>query len=275
MTSHLRTAIGSSGALLLLLLGLGSEPARGDQWISYIGGGVDRIDEGEWRVRRGQVLFRQLGGALVSAPARDVDLATSTFLTWQLNGRRGTPPRVPLALSEAPKQPSAQGSPAACVPALVSALVGSETLEVVTEGKPETIHIACLDSPETQHRLPQIAWFGRAALGWLQVVVTPGDEICLTEEIPSQTDGDGHRIVHVTRADGRDYAGEAIAGGFGLLRTETCSRSTHYRKLEDQAIAQAKGFWGPKAEKAALAALSHTGAADSGPPPRRRASGGG
>ena len=254
----------------LLLLCSTAVAARADQWISYIGGGVERIDEGAWSVRRGQVLFRQLGGTLVSAPACDVDLATSTFITWQINGRRGTPPRVSLANTG-----KSEELPAECSPARVVSHVGSETLEVLVDGKSQTIHIACLDTPEMQHEMPQVAWFGRAALSWLQLVVRPGDEICLTEESPPQVDGEGHRIVLVTRADGRDYTGAAISGGYGLLRAESCGRAEHYRGLENEAIARQRGLWGAKAENAAVAAVSHGAATSSGPPPRRRASGGG
>lgn len=260
-------------ALAALVFSLGPGAVLADQWLVYTGGGIETIAEKGWKERRGQVLFTQRGGTLVSVPFDDVDLAASAFITWQMNGRRRMPPRTKVSGS-APSEGAETAAP--CVDARVVALRGGETLEVAVGTERETIHLACLDAPETRHhRFPQIAWFGRAAVSWLEFEIQRGDRVCLTEHSPQLRDGDGHRILYVSSAEGRDYTGAVIAGGLGVLRPGPCSRAAEYSALEESAIAQGRGLWGARAEQAALAAVSHNGAVSSGPPPRRRRTGGG
>jgi hypothetical protein len=204
-------------------------PGSADEWLVYLGGGLEPI-EGAWAERRGQVIFTKLGGTLVSVPFHEVDLAASAIITWQLGGRRRLPPRpaLPEVPSDAPASP-----PPPCIGARVLALPSAETIEVMIGEEPETVHIA---------------WPVR--------------------------DGQGHRIVYVKLADGRDYAAGVIAGGLGLLRPELCGRAARYRALEDRAIAGQAGLWGQMSARAAFAAASHTVAVGAGPGPPRRAGGG-
>ncbi len=255
----------------VLAVALGAAPGFADQWLVYVGGGVESIADKGWTERRGQVLFTQRGGTLVSVPFDDVDLATSAFVTWQMSGRRRLPPRAPVPT--APPETRA-GSEAPCTAARVLALRGGETLDVAVGETAETVHLACLDTPETRHRSPQLAWFGRAALSWMEVEIKPGARVCLTEHEPPLRDGDGHRILYVSSASGRDYVAAVIENGLGLLRLGPCGRAAEYSALEGRAIAEERGLWGPRAESPALAALSHSGGAASGPPPPRPRSGG-
>ncbi len=260
--------------VLMLTMALPAPPpAAADQWLVYIGGGLESIADKGWKERRGQVLFTQRNGTLVSVPFDQVDLATSAFVTFQLNGRRLMPPRTAVPSSATVTDPS---EPAPCLEARVVALRGSETLEVRIGDQNETVHLACLDAPETDHRFPQLAWFGRAAHSWMQIEIREGTELCLVEHTPSLRDGAGHRIVYVSSTRGRDYTAAAIGGGYGVLRAGDCSRAAQYSLLEGDAIAEERGLWGHRAESAAVAAVSSGVATSAGPPPRRpRRSGGG
>jgi endonuclease YncB( thermonuclease family) len=172
---------------------------------------------------------------------------------------------------------AAEGEETPCVKATVLAMVGSETFEVTTGTEHESVHIACLDAPETRHRFAELGWFGRATLSAMQTEVRQGDEVCLSEHSPPQRDLEGHRIVYVTLADGKDYAAGVIGSGLGLLRPGPCGRAVAYRTLEDRAIAQGRGLWGPRAERAAFAAAGNSiaiGAGGGGAPPPRRVGGG-
>lgn len=253
-------------------------PAAADDWLVYLGGGLEPI-EGGWEQRQGRVLFHKLGGTLVSIPATDVDLPTSAFITYQLNGRREAPPRAP-----APKpgpavenQATEDGEPRVCVNGRIKELVDGETLVVETAGVTETIHVACLDAPDTRHRFAELGWFGRAAMSSLELGLRKSGEVCLAETLPPRRDKQGHRIVYVVLASGKDFAAEMIKGGLGLLRLGPCERAAAYRRLEDRAIANQAGLWGEMSEKAAFAAASKTvviGAGGAGPPPPRRIGGG-
>jgi endonuclease YncB( thermonuclease family) len=237
-----------------------------DEWLVYIGGGLEAV-EGGWEERDGRVLFTMRGGTLVSVPFQDVDLPTSAFITWQLGGRRKAPPRaaVPQADPEAGADPAPD-----CIGARVIAVNSSETLEVAVGEERETIHLACLDAPETQHQFAELAWFGRATLSAVQMAVKPGAEVCLTELTPPVRDKADHRIVWVSLADGRDYTEAVIFDGLGLLRPGLCDRGAHLRRLEDRAIAEQRGLWGPMSQKAAFQAAMSGPAVSAGPAPARR-----
>jgi endonuclease YncB( thermonuclease family) len=255
---------------LLLFLAI-SSAASSDQWLIYLGEGMTSI-EGGWTEKRGQILFTSRGGVLVSVPAHDVDLPASSFITWQLDGRLRTPPRASL-----PEPYEKTEVEAPCKAAKLLRLVNSETMEVTSASGSEVVHLACFDAPDAQHRLAELAWFGRAAFSAMEIEVGPGSEVCVTEHSPARRDREGHRIVHVTLPDGRDYAEVAIANGFGMLRPGSCDRASRYRGIEDRAIAGQRGLWGARAERAALAAVGHSIAVDTGPGaslPRRRSGGG-
>jgi endonuclease YncB( thermonuclease family) len=263
----------SSAALALWLLSFGpAGRAWADQWLVYMGGDVASIEEG-WTERRGQVLFNSRSGSLLSVPAHDVDLAASSFITWQLDGRMRKPPRASLSPTE--DAPEGQRP---CTPGRLMRHVSSETLEVETEAGRELVHLACLDTPETGHRLAELSWFGRASLNWMQIEARTGESICLTEHEPARRDAEGHRVLYVRLSDGRDYTAAAIASGYGLVRPGLCDRAAAYRAIEDRAIEAERGLWGARAEQAALAAVGHSVGIDSGVssalPPRRRSGGG-
>ena len=249
-------------AVAAFVCGLMAAPGSADEWLVYLGGGLEPI-EGGWTEQRGQVMFRKTGGMLVSVPYPEVDLATSAFISWQLGGRTAPPPRASLPESE-PEADAAPGSP--CVPARVLGLQGSETFDVAVGETREIVHVACLDAPETEHKFQELGWFGRAALGAVEAELRKSNEVCLTEQVPPQRDRQGHRIVYVTLTGGRDFTAEAIAAGFGLLRTAACQRAAHYRRLEDRAIDKERGLWGAVSARAAFAAASHSIAVGAGPP---------
>ncbi len=263
----LRRVLGLAG----LLLGLSVGPvAAADEWLVYIGAGLEAI-EGGWEERRGQVMFRLRGGTLVSVPYADVDLPASAIVTWQLSGRRRVPPRAELP--DAP--PAPEGALPPCVAARVVGLRSGEALEVSDGKRRELVHPACLDAPETQHKYPQLGWFGRATLSAVELAVPPGARVCLTEQSPPKRDSEGHRVVFVTLADGRDYTAEVIGGGLGLLRPASCAKAAHYRRIEDRAIAKQRGLWGTMSTQAAFAAADLAVSVVGGPPPPRRSAGGG
>jgi endonuclease YncB( thermonuclease family) len=252
--------------------------AVADDWLVYVGGGLEPVEDG-WAERRGQVVFTQRGGTLVSVAYPDVDLAASAFITWQLNGRRQVPPRAVLPRepgAPATGQPRPEERSATCEPARILGLRGTETLVVAGGETQETVHVACLDAPETGHKFPELGWFGRTTLSAVQLDVRAGQSICLAELDPPQSDNEGHRIVYVTLADGDDYAAKLIGDGLGMLRSGSCSRAADYRHLEDRAIAELRGLWGPMGQPAAMAAIRQADAVGGGPaPPRARATGGG
>ena len=248
-----------------------TQPGLADEWLVYIGGGMEAV-EGGWEERQGRVLFTMRGGTLVSVPFQDVDLPTSAFITWQLGGRRDVPPRAALQPLEAEPDTEPAGP---CIAARVIAVNTGETLEVDVDGKRETIHLACLDAPETQHQFAELAWFGRTTLSAVQMAVKPGSEICLTELSPPVRDKADHRIVWVRLADGRDFTEAVIFDGLGLLRPGLCDRARHLRRLEDRAIAEQRGLWGAMSQKAAFKAAMSGPAVSAGPAPARRSRSGG
>ena len=257
-------------ALAAVLLSLFVAPAAAaDEWLVYIGAGLEAI-EGGWEERRGQVLFRLRGGTLVSVPYADVDLPASAVVTWQLGGRREAPPR-PALPKELPAEP-AERPP--CVPARVVSLRSGETLQISDGKTREIVHLACLDAPETRHKYPELGWFGRATLSAVELAVPPGSHICVTEQTPPKRDAEGHRVVYVNLADGRDYTAEVIAGGLGLLRPAGCPRAAEYRRMEDRAIARQRGLWGTMSAQAAFKAANLAVSVGGGPAPPRQRGGG-
>ena len=235
--------------------------ATADEWLVYIGGGIQDI-EGGWEERGRTVVFTLRGGTLASVPFEDVDLPTSAFITWQLGGRRQPPPRAPLPEVEAETESLAAPE---CIEARVKEVQSGETLKVVVAGEAETIHLACLDAPEVAHQFPELAWFGRATLSAIEMAVKPGAEICLVEQTPERRDRAGHRIVDVKLADGRDYAEAVIYDGLGILRPGRCPRARHLRQLEDRAIQEQRGLWGSMSQRAAFQAVMSGPAVDAGP----------
>ena len=168
-------------------------------WLVLVDGGVEAIDGG-WSEKSGRVAFTRLGGTLTSMRADDVDLATSSFVTWQLDGRRQPPPRAPLEkvtpLPEGTEEPP-------CVGAVMTRLLGGESLEVKIGDATEIVHVACLDTPESNQRIPALGWFGRAALSAIEIELKQGGlTVCLGEQTPPLRDGAGHRIVSVQLSDG-------------------------------------------------------------------------
>jgi endonuclease YncB( thermonuclease family) len=222
--------------------------ARADDWLVYLGGELEAI-EGGWSHRRGQVVFRTASGTLASTPFSEVDLAASAFITWQLNGRTEAPPRGPLPQPDE-DEPAPGRMP--CSKAVVVGLLGSETLEVSAGGERETVHVACLDAPETGYELEPLEYFGETTMKAIRRRITEGVEVCLSEHSPPMRDAEGHRIVFVTLDRGDDYSAGLIAAGLGLLRIGACSRAAELRSLEDRAIAEGRGLWGRGSETAAF-----------------------
>lgn len=267
-TLGLRLAWASIAAVAVLGM---SGAAVADDWLVYLGGGLEAI-EGGWEERDGQVLFRKRGGTLVSIGYSEVDLAASAFVTWQLNGRREAPARSPLPGLEGGATSGAESGEASaagsvrvtCAKARVKKVANPETLVVETDAGVETVHVACLDAPDTRHRFAELGWFGRVAQASVEHEVRAGEKVCLAEpETPAALetllrDDAGHRIVYVTLADGKDYAAQVIGAGLGLLRIGPCERAAAYRELENRAIADERGLWGARAEKPALDVATKT-----------------
>ena len=241
--------------------------AADDAWLVLVDGGLEAIDGG-WSEKSGRVIFTRVGGTLSSMRADDVDLATSSFITWQLDGRRHPPPRAPL--EQAPAGESATPTP--CIGAVMTRLLNGESFEVTIGDAREIVHVACLDTPESNQSIPALGWFGRAALSAIEIEVKQGGlTVCLGEQAPPQRDGDGHRIVSIQLADGRDLATSIIEGGFAVLRPNDCRDGAHYRAAEDLAIREQRGLWGRSGAQPAFQAVQ-IGAAVA--PAKPRASGG-
>jgi endonuclease YncB( thermonuclease family) len=152
-------------------------------------------------------------------------------------------------------------------------LLNGESLEVTIGQEKEIVHVACLDTPESNQSIPALGWFGRAALNAIEIELERGGlTVCLGEQTPPQRDGDGHRIVAVQLADGRDLATTVIQDGFAVLRPNGCRAGAHYRAAEDVAMREQRGLWGRSGAQPALQAVQIGAAAAS--PARPRASGG-
>lgn len=141
--------------------------AAADTWLVLVDGGVEAIDGG-WSEKNGRVVFTAAGGTLTSMRADNVDLATSSFITWQLDGRRQPPPRAPLEKT-APLPEGATPTP--CVEAVMTRLLNGESFEVTVGEAREIVHVACLDTPESNQNIPALGWFGRAALNAIEIDV--------------------------------------------------------------------------------------------------------
>ena len=101
----------------------------------------------------------------------------------------------------------------------------------------ETVHLACLDAPETQHQFAELAWFGRATLSAVQLAVKRGAEVCLTELTPPLR-GQGrppHCPCHPGRWEGLHgssdlrRAGAASPRALPPRRLSTTTRGPRYR----------------------------------------------
>jgi len=227
-------------------------------------------------VRDGLVRFHSPGGTFLSARAEDVDLAASAFLTWQVGDRRKSPDSLPPAGAEMqpPRDRAEAGSEGACRPVRVVSVLSAETLEVEAGGRRATVHLACLDAPETRHRFPELAWFGAEATAQVERLAPPGSSVCLVDESPPLGDRQRHPILYVELADGRDLGEEVIARGLGLVRSGSCVRRDRYLEVERLALVAERGHWGPSGNDASIAIASHAQGFHAAPSPRARSGGG-
>ncbi|HLF56767.1 MAG TPA: thermonuclease family protein, partial [Thermoanaerobaculia bacterium] len=210
-----------AAAIVLLLA---CAPASRADWIVYLGGGVTEI-EGTWEVRGRQVLFHSRSGTLLSVRAEDVDLPASAFLSWQVGDRRKAPGSAAEArrVAEPPVAAPLPGK-SECIAARVHRIDAAETLELEIAGKVETVHLTCVDTPETRHRFPELAGYGGLAASAVESRAPAGASVCLIEETPPRRDRQGHRVAYVRLADGGDLGAEMIGGGYGLARRDECGR---------------------------------------------------
>jgi endonuclease YncB( thermonuclease family) len=229
-------------ALLLPLLVVAS-PAGAD-WLVYTGGGVEEV-KGAWEVKRGQVVFTAANGTLMGVRVDDVDLAASAFLTWQVGERRGISAKQPPAGTEMRVGGATAGpaKEAPCVEATVVSVLEAETIEVAAGAKKETVHLACVDAPGTQHQFPALSGLGADAREKVELLARPGFKLCLAEEIPALVDRSGHRVVYARLPDGRDLGAELIARGLALARSGGCARQAAYVALQKKAITELAGHW--------------------------------
>jgi endonuclease YncB( thermonuclease family) len=262
------------GTRIAVAAGLLLAPSVAADWLVYQGGGVEEV-AGAWQVRRGQVLFTAPNGTLMSARVDDVDLAASAFLTWQVGERRGVSAKHPPAGTEMRVRGAAETGPAGeapCVPARVMAVSEAETIEIAVGEKQETIHLACIDAPGTQSLFPVLAALGAEARARVELLARPGFSVCVAEEVPALVDREGHRVLYVRLADGRDLGGELISRGLALARSGGCAREAAYVGLESRAIAAAAGHWSDARDELAgvVANASPAGSGRGGAPAARR-----
>ena len=219
-------------------------------------------------MRGRQVRFHNPNGTLLSARAEDVDLAASAFLSWQVGLRRSPGVSTPAA-------PPAS-DPAACVPARVVRVASAETLELES-GTPrtrETVHLACVDAPETQHKFAELVWLGRQAAGAVESLAGAGATVCVSEDSPPLRDRSGHRVVYLRLGDGRDLGAELVRAGLGLARPAPCSRGAAYRDFERRSREAESGHWGPAGNQSMVAVVTKAMAAGGPAMPPARIGGG-
>jgi endonuclease YncB( thermonuclease family) len=237
-------------ALLPALAGTVAVPARAE-WIVFVGGGIREI-RGSLDVRGRQVRFHDVSGTLMSVAADDVDVAASAFLTAQVG-------RMPAPSSVVAPGPAAGGRPgAACASVRLARIASAETYEVEIGGKVETIHLACVDAPETRHRIPDLAFFGHEAAARVEQLLATSPSLCLVEDDPPRRDGADHRVAFLRTGDGRDLGAEIVRRGFAVARAGNCGRVEDYLALEARARADQQGHWGPSAHGAAVAVVAST-----------------
>ena len=261
--------------ILLLLLGvtaLSTRVARAD-WLVFFAGGV-RETRGSWEVRGQQIRFVSPSGTLMSIRADEVDLAASAFLSWQVGDRRAISSAHPPAGAEFRPAPDAvrAAAPPPCEPAKVVTVDAAETLEIATGGGDEVVHLACVDAPDADHRLPELAYFGQSADQIVQELAAPSSAVCVTEENPPLVDRSGHRIVYLRLRDGSDLGEVLVRAGLALARSGACARRDDYVAAEQLALAQRSGHWGTVTHDLSLAIVGLPSGARRGsklPPPRR------
>jgi endonuclease YncB( thermonuclease family) len=229
--------------------------ARGD-WLVFFGGSVVETS-GSWEVRGREVRFTTPAGTLQSVRAAEVDLATSAFLSWQIGDRRAIGAgRPPVGSELAPARDAAPaGEAPPCAPARVVAAHSAETVEIERGGRREIVHLACLDAPEAAHRLPELAHFGASADLFVAELAPPGAEVCVGDESPPLADREGHRIVYLRLADGRDLGQTLVAGGLALARGGACTKREAYLAGETAALAAEAGLWSQTAHDLSLAVV--------------------
>jgi endonuclease YncB( thermonuclease family) len=232
------------------------------EWIVFVGGGIREI-RGPIDVRGRQVRFHDVSGTLMSIAAEDVDVAASAFLSAQVG-------RVPVAPPDAKAGTATGGRPEApCRPVRLSRIVSAETYELAIDGKNETVHLACVDAPETRHRFPELAFFGHEASARVEQLLAASPSLCLVEDEAPRRDGAGHRVAYLRTGDGRDLGAEIVRRGYAVARTGGCGRPDDYRALEVRARAEQQGHWGPSANGAAVAVVASAVAFHAVPPARR------
>jgi endonuclease YncB( thermonuclease family) len=252
--------------VLVVAAALVAAPAAAD-WIVYVGGGLAEI-EGTWELRGRQVIFHSPSGTLLSARAEDVDLPASAFLSWQVGSRKRPPGAIGAAGAKS-AAPASPGEKPVCVPARLRRVVTAETLELEAGGRTETVHLTCVDTPETLHRFPELAGYGVLAASAVESRAAAGADVCVVDESPPRLDRQGHRIVYVRLADGGDLGAELVGGGYGLARRVDCGLGASYVELERRARVAARGLWGPAAEAASVAVMARASAFHAVPPPAR------
>jgi endonuclease YncB( thermonuclease family) len=259
-------AAATLGALLVA-------PATAD-WLVHPGAGLTET-RGAWELRGRNVVFEAPSGTLMSVPAETVDLPASAFLSWQVGNRRHAPMRPdPSAGPDASTNPAATPAPLAgeCVGARLLAVASAETLTVEIDGRRETVHLACLDAPETRHRFPELAAYGTTAERAVASRAGPGSTLCLIEDAPPRRDREGHRVAYVRLVDGADLGADLVGGGLGISRRGDCARAAVYRGLEDSARVAGAGLWGPAGSDASIAVVAQ--ASGSAARPRSARAGG-
>jgi endonuclease YncB( thermonuclease family) len=189
--------------------------------------------------------------------------------------RRHAPTATPQRPSGPANGDGAAAEEAPCAPARVAGVLGPETLELAIDGRVETVHLDCLDAPDTRHKFPQLAWYGNQTATAVETLVRADQAVCVTEEEPGRRDAQGHRTLLIQLSDGRDLGAELVGRGLALAERSACSRGARYQKLEDQARARERGHWGPSGNDVSVAIVAQSASLAGGAaPPRMRVGGG-
>jgi endonuclease YncB( thermonuclease family) len=259
--------------VLLFALPLGAalatRPAAGD-WLVYLGGGVQET-RGGWQVRGPLVRFNGPAGTLFSVRSDEVDLAASAFLSWQVGDRRAIDTAHLPAGAELHRggDPAHPAKPSPCVAARVVQVLAAETLEIEIGGRTETVHLAGIDAPETQHRYEELAWFGREAAAEVEAEIPRLTRaVCVADEAPPLVDRAGHRIVYVSLPNGGDLGEDLLLRGLALARSGDASRHDHYLEIERIALASEVGLWGDTGHDHSTAIVAQASAFGASPAAR-------
>jgi micrococcal nuclease len=130
----------------------------------------------------------------------------------------------------------------------VTKVVDGDTLKVLISGTEETVRVIGINTPETLDPRKPVECFGREASDFAKNLLT-GKSVNLVID-PTQDETDKyHRLLrYVTLADGRDYGGAMIRGGYAYEYTYIIpyEKQSVYKSAQAEAKASGAGLWSSK-----------------------------